>query len=526
MKKSFSPFKRLSAAKHSISPFLLFMMMTGASCSSHMPNSTDPGMVTRESTSPEAEKKSKLISIVDPVKENWIEIRSSNNPSASAFVLMNARSCIDQKFSFRTTLHVLGVGYDMVLEEDAGHISVVTIEDSESKVTGFVMPQEIKQTACESMRGYRGNFLVVSEESLAPLRAVVKDVMVKMIPDCQAIEVVGQTAKCTLDSLLPQPALVKTEDFQKSMIRKWSRQPYILARRTGVVATLAKTATYMSNDEGFAKFCKILQFSLPEELPVVMTSRRWQNALCSGQGDLRRQAALYGLAKGTQELAMLRELYEGISRVGVLSVRIPSDVIPGRAEDTSRQPLRVTISPDNEVSDRLVAEARKYLGRSDRDDQPKRLARRVARKKGHRQTDVKPKHVTVAPIVAAARSDMCWHPLFAESWGLMRIADGMKLTGEGFNFECGFIYEHEDDENKEVASLSRYLQQSLSSETEFVLDNGQSKLLRLPHGKYQYKVHVLPPNPLDSEDVDEENTPTTSGEIAWGSSRNLSIKQW
>lgn len=523
MKKLYSPFKRLSVANLLVSTCTSLFLISGTSCSSQIPVVTDLN-TSPQQESADSSSKTKLISVVDPVKENWIDVRSSHNPQMAGFVRMNAKSCIDQKFSFMSTLQVLGVGYDMVFEEDSGLISLVTIEDAESKVVGVTMPQEIKQAACEAMRNYRGDFIVVSEDALTPLRSVIKDVMSKLTPDCKTVEVSGQVAKCALDTLLPQPALVKTEDFQRAMIRKWSRQPYILARRTGVVSTLAKTATYMSNDEGFAKFCKILQFSLPEELPIVMTSRRWQNALCSGQGDLRRQAALYGLAKGTQELAMLRELYEGISRVGVLSVKIPSEVIPGRSPDASRQPLRVTISPDSEVSQRLVEEAKKYLGRADRDDQPKRIARRNIRKKGQRLVDVRP--APVAPVSAPARADMCWHPVFAESWGLLRIADGMKLTGDGFNMDCGFVYEHEDGEEKEVVSLSRYLQQSLSSETEFVLDNGQSKLLRLPNGKYQYTVHVLPTNPLDSEEVDEENTPKSSGEIAWGTSRSLSIKQW
>jgi hypothetical protein len=317
---------------------------------------------------------------------------------------------------------------------------------------------------------------------------------------------------------------VKTEDFQRAMIRKWSRQPYILARRTGVVATLAKTAIYSSKRDGFDKFCKILQFSLPEELPVVMTSKRWQTALCSGRPDLQRQASLYGLAKGTQELAMLRELYEGVSRVGLLSIKIPEDVIPGRVPESSRQPLRITISPDQEVSRRLVDEAKKYLGRPDRDEKPKRLVARNHRRRGQQTVVAAP--VEVLQAKAPERSDMCWHPVFGESWGLLRIADGMKLTGNGFNSDCGFIYEHEDGLEREMASLSKYLLQSLSSETEFVLDNGQSKLLRLPHGKYTYKVHVLPPNPLDLEEVDEEGTPTSSGEIAWGDAKNLSIRQW
>ncbi len=525
MKKLCSPFKGLNADNFIVFSLSIAFILSGSSCSSRMSISDESNDVARTGGAMPVQSP-KLISIVDSVKENWIEIRSANSPQTPGFLRMSAKSCIDQKFSFNSTLEVLGVGYDMVFEEEAGQLSLVTIEDSETKLIGVLMPQEIKESACQALRSSHSEFIVVNEDSLSPIRNTLKEAMIKITPDCKSVEFAGRVARCALDSLLPQPALVKTEDFQRAMIRKWSRQPYILARRTGVVSTLAKTATYMSNDEGFAKFCKVLQFSLPEELPVVMTSRRWQNALCSGRGDLRREAALYGLAKGTQELAMLRQLYEGVSRVGLLSVKIPTNIIPGRVADVNRQPLRITISPDDEVSDRLVAEAKKYLGRSERDEQPKKLVRHKFSKRGHRHAEPKPIAAPLLANLVPTRSDMCWHPVFAESWGLMRIADGMKLTGDGFNMECGFIYEHEDGEAKELAALSRYLLQSLSSETEFVLDNGQSKLLRLPHGNYQYTVKVLPANPLDTEELDEENTPSSSGEIAWGSLRNLSIKQW
>lgn len=75
---------------------------------------------------------------------------------------------------------------------------------------------------------------------------------------------------------------------------------------------------------------------------------------------------------------------------------------------------------------------------------------------------------------------MCWHPVFSAALDLLRIADGMKLTGKNFTLECGFSYDHNSIAGTESVPLSKYLIQSLSSETEFVIDNGQSKLMRLP----------------------------------------------
>lgn len=524
MRKLFLPFKRSSVSNFLIPLNFCSLVLVGASCSSqHLPASDMNGNLANSDKSYSSKS---LISVTEPVRESWIDIRAESNPKSPGIVRLNAKSCIDQRFVFGSTLQVLGVGHDMTFEEEAGQISLVSVEDSETKLQGLQIPQEIKNAACVSLRDAAGAYIVVADDQLAKLQTTLVEAMKKITPDCKSIKLDSKGGHCVLESLLPQSAIVKTEDFQRSMIRKWSRQPYILARRTGIVSTLAKTATNFANDEGFSKFCLVLQFSLPEELPVVMTSRRWQNALCSGQGELRREAALYGLAKGTQELAMLRELYEGTSRVGVLSIKIPDQVIPGRAQEASRQPLRVTIAPDDDVSKRLVEEAKKYLGQADREEQPRRLVRNKHNKRSKKFHEVVATDVATAKKSQENRADMCWHPVFGESWGLLRVADGMKLTGDGFTFECGFIYEHEGAADREVAALSKYLLQSLSSETEFVLDNGQSKLLRLPHGKYQYTVRVLPANPLDSEEVDEEGAPKSTGEIAWGDARNHSIKQW
>jgi hypothetical protein len=37
---------------------------------------------------------------------------------------------------------------------------------------------------------------------------------------------------------------------------------------------------------------------------------------------------------------------------------------------------------------------------------------------------------------------------------------------------------------------------------------------------------MLPENPLDSEEVDEESVPKTTGELNWDSSRKHMIRSW
>ncbi len=106
----------------------------------------------------------------------------------------------------------------------------------------------------------------------------------------------------------------------------------------------------------------------------------------------------------------------------------------------------------------------------------------------------------------------------------MRVADGMRLTGDGFKGECKI--ESVSSETNAPDPLAVYLMQSLTSETEFVMDNGQTKLLRLPEGQYRYTVEVLPQNPVDAEDQVEDSVASTQGQISWGSTRDHSIRVW
>lgn len=166
--------------------------------------------------------------------------------------------------------------------------------------------------------------------------------------------------------------------------------------------------------------------------------------------------------------------------------------------------------PDAEVSHRLVEIAEVILGRP-----------HVQNRRGRRTASVVDQVVALEP-----HKSLCWHPMFSDSTALMRVADGMRLTGQGFKGECKVseseLALHTDGSDP----LAKYLMQSLTSETEFVIDNGQSKLLRLPEGAYSYSVQALPQNPVDAEESDSESTAETRGDLSWGSVRNHTVRSW
>lgn len=535
MKKSNLPFKKLSVDRSPI-VFQVFdrSSLAGICMASICATSicvTSACNIAKPSTPSIVGSESKLSHAIVPheIKQIWINLAAAGAVPTSR-LRFSASSCANQHFVFGSSLEVLGQSYDLTFEEGGEQLVTARAEDSETKLSGLEITKEIQDAICLAQKAAGkeplfGNILRIDPQHLASLQNTIVAAMKKLVPDCTAIVLGAKEAECQLDSLQPREAIAATDEFQKVMIQKWSRQPYILARRSGVVTTLAKIADSPANDQNYAKFCNVLKYSIPEELPIIMTSLRWQQALCGGQSQIRRDASLYGLRKGIQELALLRDLYEQTSTVGTLTIKIPQSTIPGGLTNVVRQPLRITIAPDEAVSNTLMAEAKKYLGRPVQEKIPPRLVKSKVSSASRRMAALAAAQSN-GVLNVPEQAEMCWHPVFSASLDLLRIADGMKLTGKNFTLECGFSYDHNTLAGTEAAPLSKYLIQSLSSETEFVIDNGQSKLLRLPQGQYKYTVHVLPANPLDAEEEDEKNAPKSSGELGWGSARRQAIKAW
>ncbi|MCX6126099.1 MAG: hypothetical protein NTV34_15305 [Proteobacteria bacterium] len=450
------------------------------------------------------------------VSPGWTPLRDTGLVSSDIVAWLGASSCIESILKLKTNL-LTGFGSsEILLEQSWGPSTTIlaSIEGVNIQFAGGALTENIKEQLCTQVQA-DGGAVTIPTSIANTLKSAIELDLAILVPDCRTVEIGNEGWVCGLATLMPQSAIIAVEDFQHAMIRRWSRQPYVLARRAGVTMSLAKAATNLAQETNIHKFCKLLQFSLPEELPLVMTSGRWQKWLCDGNERQRRDAAYHGLAKAVDELSMIRQLYESTSKVGMLSIKIPAAEIPGNVM-TGLLPLRVTVTPDAEVTDRLIEVAESMLGRP-----------RLDSRKPNRRTASLAK--TILPFLEHRRPQ-CWHPIFGDSSALMRVADGMRLTGEGFKGECksdaaqalGRGVTHAET----VDPLAKYLMQSLASETEFVMDNGQTKLLRLPEGQYQYSVQVLPQNPVDTDENVEDSAVISEGQLTWGNTRGHTIRQW
>ena len=451
--------------------------------------------------------------VVEPERgfSTWMPLKDGSSISDPIVAWMDGKSCFDSTLHIKARVKVLGFETDVEFEQGWNSSDTVLAVDpmSASKGSkilwhGVLVPETQKGALCEDVR--KGAAPVsISNGVAAVLKAGIQQSLVATVGDCKSAEWGLTSWHCKLPGMMPQAAIVELEQFQQAMIRKWSRQPYILARRAGVATSLAKVATRISSDEPLRqKFCKMIQFSLPEELPLILTSNRWQKSMCEGPDNERRETVYYGLAKAIDELAMLRQLYESTSRVGVFALKIPDHDIPSRSVEAFPKSMRITIVPQVEVTDRLVQAAENYLGTS---------------RKG------KSEIATPVSTHVSERRTACWHPIFGDTGDLMSVASGMRLTGALENTtECIRAEAHNESADRGV--LARYLLQSLSSETEFVMENGQSKLLRLPEGQYSYMIQVLPQNPIDTEEVMDESSAQTRGALGWGQSKTHSIRSW
>jgi hypothetical protein len=248
----------------------------------------------------------------------------------------------------------------------------------------------------------------------------------------------------------------------------------LLAHRVAVATTLA-AALMESTREGRAKrldsFCRVALASLPVELPATIGSARWQQAVCGPHALAREAAARFGLAKSLAEIDMMTQLFERTSRLGFLALRLPS--LPSGARD-----VLVSLTPEADVTANLARE--------------------------------------ISPVTAGevAQSPACWHPVYAESPQLLRLAQRLGLTGNSPRAAC---IDASATRNADV-NAQRYFAESITSETEFVLTNGRAKTLRLPVGTYAYTLRSLPEDRDAWDDVAQAD-PNARGSISWDDKR-------
>lgn len=334
--------------------------------------------------------------------------------------------------------------------------------------------------ACKNLK----NDNRMASMSAIPLTSMARGWLQSMAPDCQFAAPLVYGWQCKLPTLEADLAEREIASIRKNMITRWTHKPYVLTRRLSLSYNLALALKDKDINRSLNQICKVIAASLPVELPAAMTSIRWQAAVCHGQGVNREEAALVGLAKALDEIEKLRTLFEQTSRLGVLLVRLPREQVPNRD-------LWVSLKPAQGVTDAMVQETRAI-------------------------------HKTEMLGTVSA----CWHPIFGEDPNLLRLAEELDLSGDTKDIKCLSSPATKPPLRNFFTNPERYIAESITSETEFVLTNGLSKILRLPIGMYTYTVHGLPSDPNDWEESEVIEKATT-GEIDWTAKRpRMSITEW
>ncbi len=293
-----------------------------------------------------------------------------------------------------------------------------------------------------------------------------------LAPDC----IFEWTEETGLVCKLPHPTdsevYATLETIKKNMTTKWNHQPYLLIRRLTLTTQLLEAIQRPDKRTDLDKVCRIMRFSLPNELPLSFRSKLWQDKVCQGK-NRDRDAALMALQESAQEIQALSRRIEDASLVGLFTLNIPRDQSTAKEYLISLQPIETP-----------------YISKSDQPNQS-------------------------LPCV--------WHPLFSEQTESQLIAIELGMVENKGLSTCtaspGLVSAYRD--------ANIYVRSSVASEMEFQIANGQSKKLRLPTGDYQYSV-IQYNGPFPEELISpEEVAPVSSGQISWKNAKpHLIIKSW
>ena len=349
---------------------------------------------------------------------------------------------------------------------------------------------KLAQEVCNAVRA--GSSEIAVEPSVI---AETRSWLAQIAPDCEALTPFKKSSPsvnssanstggwyCQLPQIDPVAARAELGRMQTLMIKRWSRQPYLLTRRLAIGLSLASALESTDQDDRrLNTFCRVIQASLPIELPATLASKRWQAAVCGQDLGRRVTAARFGLAKTVAEIAFMQQLFDRTSRLGLLTLRIPSAIPAGRE-------VLVTLIPGSDVADNVAKQTRSLW-----------------------QAD------STSPGQAPASAEAprsCWHPVYSEDTGLLRLARQLALTGEAPKVAC----EESDMVPNKSFAPERYFAESITSETEFIIPNARAKTLRLPIGRYAYKLRLMPGNQEDWDDASQFKE-GAAGEIVWDAKR-------
>ena len=233
--------------------------------------------------------------------------------------------------------------------------------------------------------------------------------------------------------------------IKQRMVRRWQRQPYLLARRLAIALDLAQILND-GNAQQLVRFCHVLHNSYVRELPLIFTSKRWQQSVCYAHDhEMSLQHAAFGLRLAVREISLFKQLFERASRRGNVALKLAAPL---------SHRFWVQLTPTAETRATTAQQYQQVLASHPR------------------------------PTSAA----QCWHPFFSETHRLHKLAQAVGLH----DGHCTATHYPSNALRDEHDLLGDYLVTSITSETEFVVSNGRSKFLRLPSGTYDYHISHLP----------------------------------
>lgn len=363
--------------------------------------------------------------------------------------------------------HRFDIDYSDVLNKKSGDLQIKVHPQRYSVKYDRIPPNLGAALLCEQKEESSISFAkdsAAAKEILQPLQL--------LAPDCNFEWTENHGLACNLAHPTEAEVLATLETLKKTMTTRWNHQPYLLIRRltltTQMLQALQKSSGVKSDLE---KVCRIVRFSLPNELPLSFRSKLWQDKVCGGKSN-DHDAALVALQAAAKEIQALSRRIEDASLVGLFTLSIPRD------QSTAKEYL-ISLSPVET-----------------------------------------PYIVSDSPNQSLA---CVWHPLFFEQTENQLIALDLNLVQAKAGTTCtsapGLVNAHRD--------ANIYVRSSVASEMEFQIANGQSKQLRLPTGDYQYSVTQYN-GPFPEELISpQEVAPVSSGQISWKNARpHLVIKSW
>ena len=352
-------------------------------------------------------------------------------------------------------------------------------------------------------------------------REVIESWLYTIAPDCN-FKYESESWICQIENVDAEIVLKELDDIRRLAIKRWNRHPYLLARKIAITNQLAAIVEkinsvkdeYLNPDmkkkvelettfdielgnygkkvtdigeelqTKFKIFCNVLTNSDPKEIPIVMSSS-WQEKLCSSSTDnkTRYELSSIGVSKAFSEIDFLKSLMERTSNLGLFSVRFPKSQV-------NTNYFTVSLQPEESVARTIAEQSMAIVGRG----------------------------------LSSESSDVCacWNPMFQDS-KTFSIARSLDIVGQTQDVDCSL---HQPGQEKNIdysKDISAYLTDAVTSETEFLISNGSSKLLRLPPGTYRYTIKEF----YHEDQEETADNKAVVGSITWSRRRpNVSVNEW